>query len=400
MARPARVVRPGCEAGRAFGFWGSGARGPCGPLPGACGLWGAGQAGFGGIAAAAGRARGGWGGAWGRAWGRACGCPGGRDRGVADRGVADRGQQVGDVASGLLGRGISLGSLVFSLLAPLVRLFAGWPAVRVVRDHGGRAGAQRGGRRAGRGQVQGAGLGAQPVGRRAVGRVPGQGRGQQRHQRPGDAGQVGVAGDDAVEDRLERVAAPAVRRAPGGRVRHRRAPGVHVGGRAARLALDHLGSQVPGRPHDQAGLGQPGGVRGLGDAEVDHHRAVVGEHHVARLEVAVHHARGVDRGQRRRGAVGQPAQARAGQRPAAAHHGLQRRAGHVPGDDIGELAGHVGVQHLRDERAADPAHGLDLAGQAEAGVGALGGVGMEHLDGHQAALRIPGEVDHPHAAFP
>ena len=27
-------------------------------------------------------------------------------------------------------------------------------------------------------------------------------------------------------------------------------------------------------------------------------------------------------------------------------------------------------------------------------------VGAQHLDGHQAALRIAGEVHHPHAAFP
>ena len=166
-----------------------------------------------------------------------------------------------------------------------------------------------------------------------------------------------------------------------------------------RLALDDLGSQVAGRPHDQPGLGQPGGVRGLGDAEVDDHRAVVGEHHVARLEVAVHHARGVDRGQRLGCAVGEPAQSRAGQRPAAAHHRLQRRPGHVPGDDVRELTGHIGVQHLRDERAVDPAHRLDLAGQAEARISALGGRGMRHLDRHRA-LRALGEVRYPHAAFP
>jgi hypothetical protein len=175
---------------------------------------------------------------------------------------------------------------------------------------------------------------------------------------------------------------------------------VHVGGGTARLSLDDLGRQVTGRAHDQPGLGQPGGVAGLGDAEVDHDRAILREHHVARLQVAVHHARGVDRGQRLRRPVGEPAQAGAGQRAAVAHHLIQRGPGHVPRHDVGKLAGHVGVEDLGDVRAADPAHGLDLATQAAAGVRVLGAQRMQHLDGDQPVLRIAGEVNHPHAAFP
>ena len=267
------------------------------------------------------------------------------------------------------------------------------------RGLGGRA-AVVGGRRGRRGgrHVQRDGLGAEPAGRRAVRRIPGQRRGDQRHERRRDAGQVGAAGDDPVEDRLVRAAAE--RQVAGGRERHRRAPGVHVRGGAAGLALDHLGSEVAGRAHDQPGLGQPGRVAGLGDAEVDHDRPVVGEHHVARLEVAVHHARRVDRAQGLGHAGGQPAQPLAGQRAAAAHHLVQRGPGHEPRDDVGVLAGDVGVEDLGDVRAADPAHGLDLASQPAARVGPLGAQRMEHLDRHRTALRIPGEVNYPHAAFP
>src|SRR5256885_854890 len=109
----------------------------------------------------------------------------------------------------------------------------GWPAGR---GRGGVAG-DRGGR-----HVERAGVGAEPAGRRPVRGVPGQRGRDQRDQRRGDAGQVGAAGDDAVEDRL--VGAAAERQAAGGRERHRRAPGVHVRGGAARLALDHLGGEV------------------------------------------------------------------------------------------------------------------------------------------------------------
>ena len=252
--------------------------------------------------------------------------------------------------------------------------------------------------RPGRRHVERTGLGAQPAGRRAVRGLPGQRRGDQRHERRGDAGQVGPTRDDAVEDRL--IGAAAERQVPGRRERHRRTPGVHVRRWAARLALDHLGGEIPRRAHHQTRLGQPGGITGLGDAEVDHDGAVVGEHHVARLQVAVHYARRVDRRQGLGHAVGQPAQALAGQRAAGAHHLVQRGPGHEARDNVRVFAGHVGVQDLGDVRAADPAHRLHLPGQPPTGVLPLGAVRMEHLDRHRAPFRVAGEVHYPHAAFP
>jgi len=47
----------------------------------------------------------------------------------------------------------------------------------------------------------------------------------------------------------------------------------------------------------------------------------------------------------------------------------------------------------------DPAHGLDLAGQPQPGVGVARDRGSEHLDGDRAVLRVAGEVDHAHAAL-
>ena len=317
------------------------------------------------------------------------------------RRVADRRQQVGDIPGRLLGRRERPGRTGGA---------GGGGRGGGGRDRGddhrlpgmlghGVGAVVPGGRgRARRRHVERDGLGAEPAGRRAVRGVPGQRRGDQRHQRRRNAGQVGAPGDDPVEDRL--VGAAAERQVAGRGERHRRAPGVHVRGGAARLPLDHLGSQVAGGAHHQPGLGQPGGVAGLGDTEVDHDGPVVGEHHVARLQVAVHYARRVDRGQRLGHAVGEPAQPRTGQRPAGPHHLVQGGPGHEPRDDVGKLAGDVGVEDLGDVRAADPAHGLDLAGQPAARVDALAAERMEHLDRHRTAFRIAGEVNHPHTAFP
>ena len=59
----------------------------------------------------------------------------------------------------------------------------------------------------------------------------------------------------------------------------------------------------------------------------------------------------------------------------------------------------VGVENLGHERAADPAHGLHLAGQPTARGRLHGHPRMQHLDGHRAAFPVAGEVDRSHAAF-
>ena len=164
---------------------------------------------------------------------------------------------------------------------------------------------------------------------RRVGRERG---GDQRQQLRRDAAELRPALDDPEEDGLE--VARAVGRAAGGGVGHRGAPGVHVGRPAGRPALDDLGREIARGAHHQSGLGEPGGVGQVRDAEVDHDRLPVVEQHVARLEVAVHHPGRVDGGER----LGQPAR-QLQQRPAAERAALpdrlvQRRAGHVPGHDV------------------------------------------------------------------
>ena len=179
--------------------------------------------------------------------------------------------------------------------------------------HGSRCDERHGacrGRRGGhqRGRVE---RGSSPaeLGRvRPAGRVTRQRLTHERQQRRGEAVQVGLPVDDPVEDRLE--GAGAERRAAGGGERHRGSPRVHVGGGPARLPLDHLGREVAGRAHEHAGLGEPGGVGDLGDPEVDHDRLAIGDHDVARLEIAVHHASRVHRGQGQGQSRGQPGQLR------------------------------------------------------------------------------------------
>ena len=119
--------------------------------------------------------------------------------------------------------------------------------------------------------------------------------------------------------------------------------------RRSTAALDDLGREVARGAHHQAGLGQPGGVRDVRDAEVDDHRLPVVEHDVARLEVAVHHPGRVDGGER----LGQPlgercrAPCRAAGRPGAPCPRASR-----PGTYLVTMYGdgplHVGVEHLGD----------------------------------------------------
>ena len=92
-----------------------------------------------------------------------------------------------------------------------------------------------------------------------------------------------------------------------------------------------------------------GVVGGLGDAEVDEHRAVVGDDDVARLEVAVHHAGVVHRGERVAQALGEVEQLLGVQRAALAHVLLEVVARDELGDE--ERLGRVG---LGVEHAATP----------------------------------------------
>jgi len=99
---------------------------------------------------------------------------------------------------------------------------------------------------------------------------------------------------DAVQQR--RRSPGAERALTRGRERDHGSEVEDVARRPDLVAHGLLGRHEPGRSHDQSGLGQHGGgLDGPGDAEVDDAGAVLGQQHVGRLEVAVHHAGGVDR---------------------------------------------------------------------------------------------------------
>ena len=101
------------------------------------------------------------------------------------------------------------------------------------------------------------------------------------------AGCRGVVAD--VLGRHRHRGVPEERRAPGGHLEQHHAQGVDVATGIDPDTLGLLGGEVGGRAHHRSGLGQALlGVDGPGDAEVGHlHLAVVGDQHIAGLDVAV-----------------------------------------------------------------------------------------------------------------
>ncbi|CAM4198058.1 hypothetical protein JAAN108728_15845 [Janibacter anophelis] len=79
---------------------------------------------------------------------------------------------------------------------------------------------------------------------------------------------------------------------------------------------------------------------------------------------------------------------------------LEARAGHVAGDDVGLVGLEVGVEDGGDALGAHPGEGVDLAGQAGAGVVVVGDVRAQHLDRHGAPALVEGKVDDAHPALP
>jgi hypothetical protein len=83
-----------------------------------------------------------------------------------------------------------------------------------------------------------------------------------------------------------------------------RAQAEHVAGRAELGAQNLFGGHVPGRADHQV-RAHGGGPGRLGNAEVDDPRAVLGQQHIGRLQVAMHHPGGVDGAQALRQPGGQ-----------------------------------------------------------------------------------------------
>ena len=164
---------------------------------------------------------------------------------------------------------------------------------------------------------------------------------------------VGPALHDVEADDLE--AARAERRLARRTEEDRRGQRVHVGRLGDLGVPDDLGGEVAGGADEHAGLGQPGGVDQVRDAEVDDQRVTVDDHHIGRLEVTVDDVGGVDRHQRGAHALGQPDHLVGGERAVLQDGLLQRAPRGEPGHDVGLLGRQLGVEHLRDVRAAHAA---------------------------------------------
>ena len=203
----------------------------------------------------------------------------------------------------------------------------------------------------------------------------------------------------AVHDALA-----GVRRLAGEDFEQDAAQQVHVAARTDLLdgPRGHFGRHVGRRAAHAAGRCRPAGVdgqrTGQGDAPVhDQDFAKVAQHHVLRLQVAMHHVARVGKGhgvadlvqdlqvlrQRLAADDARPGSA------ADAFHRVEQGARLIPaqvvdGHDVGM------VQVARDDRLGQKRVALALALAA----------GAEHLDGHDAVDRsLAGGIDHAHAAL-
>ena len=175
--------------------------------------------------------------------------------------------------------------------------------------------------------LEGAHLGQQGFGRGTLRRVLGQAALDQRPHRGRHLVKAGRFMRDAVQQRRRR---PGAERSLAGGGEHEHRPQAEdVALRSSLAAQSLLGGHEPGRSGHQVGLGQRGGFRRAGDAEVDHPRPVLRQQHVRRLEILVDHSRGVDRRQALRQARGQRQQRPLRQWPVTVHRLVQRRPRHV-----------------------------------------------------------------------
>ncbi len=190
----------------------------------------------------------------------------------------------------------------------------------------------------------------------------------------------------------------AERSHPRCRVGHHAAEREHVAPRPRAPALGLLGRHVARRAEHHPSSGQRGAVGGARDAEVDDPRPVGGQQDVGGLEVAVHHAAGVDGLQR----LDQPGQQRPqrllGQRPVFPHDLIQRGPWHERGGQPRRPLVQPARHDRRSVDAADRAGRGHLLAEPAQEVSVAGQVRVHDLDRHRPAGRGEPEVDPAHAA--
>jgi hypothetical protein len=210
-----------------------------------------------------------------------------------------------------------------------------------------------------------------------------------------DAVHVDVAAERAVQDGLD--AAAAERRASRGGVGDGAGEREHVRRGERLLLADDLRRDVAGGAVPRARLGDLRLPLAARDAEVDQARAVRGEDHVARLEVAVLDALPVDLQQALRERGEQP-QAGAGGDRAVLGDGLpERRAGDVLGGQPVRRRVQPGADHRGGRPGPHPLDGRDLAAEPRERLRALE-VLPDHLDRDVPAAAGQAQVDLPHPA--
>ena len=224
-----------------------------------------------------------------------------------------------------------------------------------------------------------------------------------------ELGRHRVLADVLVRNGDRRVADE--RRPPGQQLEEQAAGGVDVRAGVDLLALGLLGREVLRGADDGLGLGHRGRAvgDGPGDAEVhDLDRAGRGQHHVGRLDVAVHDAHAVAVLQRREHAGRDPQRLGPVQRPGLAEQVAHGAALDVLHDDVRRLHGRAAgllddvltaVVDRDDGRMVQGRGGLGLAAEPLVELRVPGQVGAQHLDRDAAAeAGVVADVDLGHPA--
>ncbi len=250
--------------------------------------------------------------------------------------------------------------------------------------------------------VVGAGAFQDAVEGRPCGGVLAQARADQVGDALGDALQVRFLLGDAEHQRVHTAAARGAEgQGAGGGVGEDRAEAEDVARRGDAVAPHLLGRHETGRPDERPGAGEPAvghGLQGPRDAEVDDARAVDGDQHVGRLQVAVDDAGGVDVLERVRESGREDADGSLGQGPVVVPDDLlQARPGDVPRGHPRHRRLGVRVQHRRRPVPADPPRGPHLLPEPLPELLLRGQLLAHEFHGDRTAPLRAGQVDVPHA---
>ncbi|CAM5453113.1 hypothetical protein SALBM135S_02439 [Streptomyces alboniger] len=205
-------------------------------------------------------------------------------------------------------------------------------------------------------------------------------------------GQARLGAEVLVQDFERRVAAE--RRAARDQLVQQDARAVDVDGAGLRAALGGLGGDVRGRADEFLGAGQAGRVGEACDAEVGEHRvhapAVLLEQDVRGLQVAVHDAVGVARGERVGDLRGQEGRGDRGERAVLAEVAVQVRAVDQVHDQGEEVSLDDQVTRPDDVLVREPEQDGPLPQEAHHDVRVVGELFLQDLD-RDGLARLAGD---------